>query len=440
LARNTVWMLGGRGLRRVIQAVYFLLIARALGASEYGAFVGAASLVAIVAPFSSWGMGFILVRKVSRDPHAFAPAWGKALSVTALSAALLLCLVVAIANAVFAGAVPLTALLLVAISDLFAVRIVDLATQVFMAVEVLRKSAEVNVFLSLARTFGAMVLTLGVAKPTASSWAVLYLLTGVLAAAYSFVAVSRTLGFPEFGFRLSWAEFQEGFYFAIGLASQTIYNDADKTMLVRLSGLEAAGIYGAAYRIIDASFAPVASVAYAAYARFFQHGAHGISQSLRFAKSLLRYSVAYGLVTATALAIASPALPTLLGADFAAATIALRWLSPLIFFKSIHYFLANSLTGAGFQRHCAAIQLIMAIINVALNLWLMPAYSWRGAAWASIATDGLLAMTLWYTARALIRRANANPLFIETDTTADLTAETELSTYRLRPAGRRQTL
>ncbi len=51
LARNAVWMLGGRGVRMVIQAIYFLVIARALGASQYGAFVGAVSLVAIAFRF-----------------------------------------------------------------------------------------------------------------------------------------------------------------------------------------------------------------------------------------------------------------------------------------------------------------------------------------------------------------------------------------------------
>ncbi len=37
----------------------------------------------------------------------------------------------------------------------------------------------------------------------------------------------------------------------------------------------------------------------------------------------------------------------------------------------------------------------MAVFNVALNFWLIPAYSWRGAAWASLASDGLLAIGCW---------------------------------------------
>ena len=79
----------------VIQAIYFLVIARALGASQYGAFVGAVSLVAIAVPFSSWGMGFILIRKVSRDRTAFRRSWGDALCVTLISGGILLGLNVA---------------------------------------------------------------------------------------------------------------------------------------------------------------------------------------------------------------------------------------------------------------------------------------------------------------------------------------------------------
>jgi len=262
----------------------------------------------------------------------------------------------------------------------------------------------VNVILSLSRLLGAAVLPFAVARPTVSSWTMLYLATGVIAAAYSFVAVTRTLGRPEFALRMSRAEFKEGFYFAIGLASQTIYNDVDKTMLVRLSGLEAAGIYGAAYRIIDASFAPIGSLIYAAYARFFRHGAHGLPEGIRFARKLLAYSVPYGLLTTAVLALVSPVLPKLLGADFADSTAALRWLSPLILFKCIHYFYADSLAGAGFQGIRAAVQLGVAGVNVVLNLWLMPPYSWRGAAWASLVSDGLLLVCLWAVTHGLTRK------------------------------------
>jgi len=46
-------------------------------------------------------------------------------------------------------------------------------------------------------------------------------------------------------------------------------------------------------------------------------------------------------------------------------------------------------------------------LNILLNLWLIPAYSWRGAAWSSLASDGLLAIGLW-TAVSILRRQESS--------------------------------
>jgi O-antigen/teichoic acid export membrane protein len=404
LARNVFWMLSGDGVRLLLQAVYFVVIGRALGVREFGAFVGAVSLVALVAPFSTWGTGFILLKEVARDRTAFSRCWGTALSATAVFGTMLVCLVLLISRAAFGTSVPLRALLLVAVSDAIVVRVLDLATQAFTAVENLRKGAEIYVVLSAGRTLAAVYLSFVVHSPTAQSWALLYLLSGATAAIYGMVTVSRTLGLPRMGFRLSRPEFKEGFYFAVSQASQTIYNDLDKTMLVRLGGLEATGIYGAAYRIVDVSFAPVGALTQATLARFFRHGEKGIAGSTRLAWRILPYSAGYGLVAAAFLFLVSPVLPLVLGKGFTAATWALRWLSPLVFLRSIHYFLANSLSGAGYQGRRALVQIGVVGINVLLNLWLIPAYSWRGAAWASLVSDGALVLGLFAAIISLRRR------------------------------------
>ena len=71
LARNSGWMFLGFGLRIVVQAGYFILIARALGPQQYGAFVGVVALVSIIAPFATMGSGNLLVKNVSRDRSLF---------------------------------------------------------------------------------------------------------------------------------------------------------------------------------------------------------------------------------------------------------------------------------------------------------------------------------------------------------------------------------
>ena len=75
--------------------------------------------------------------------------------------------------------------------------------------------------------------------------------------------------------------------------------------------------------------------------------------------------------------------------------------------KTCHYFAADALTGAGHQALRTLVQVGVAGFNVLLNLWLIPAYSWRGAAWSSLASDGLLAAALW--SCALVLRARSAP-------------------------------
>src|ERR1700747_422734 len=85
LARNTVWMSMGQGLRLIIQALYFVVIARSLGAANYGAFVGVVALVGIAYPFATLGSGNLLVKNVARDPSLFSLYWGRALVTTSLA-------------------------------------------------------------------------------------------------------------------------------------------------------------------------------------------------------------------------------------------------------------------------------------------------------------------------------------------------------------------
>jgi len=397
-------MLGGRGVRIALQAAYFILIARGLGASEYGAFIGAVSLVSLAAAFSGWGFGWMLVEEVSRNRSAFPRAWGNAILMILLSGTVLLCLILLLTHLALGASFSVTVLALVGISDLLVVRLIDLAGQAFQAIEVLRRAAEVDVVLGAVRTLAAVLLFLLKSDPSAFLWSWLYLGSGVIAAVYAFTLVSRKIGLPRLSFNLTRKKMHDGFFYAISVASQTAYNDIDKTMLVRLQSLAATGIYGAAYRIIDVSFVPISALTYASSARFFQHGASGVSSSTQYAKRLLPYVLFYGLLATFVVIAASPLISIILGPRFAESSKAVRWLAPIILFRGIHYLFSNALTGSGLQRLRSVIQIAVAAMNVLLNLWLIPAYSWRGAAYASLICDGSLVLLFWYATQTMIAK------------------------------------
>jgi O-antigen/teichoic acid export membrane protein len=104
------------------------------------------------------------------------------------------------------------------------------------------------------------------------------------------------------------------------------------------------------------------------------------------------------------LLLSSGLVPYILGAEYAPTAEALRWLAVLPIFKALHYFLCDTLTSAGHQGTRTALQAGVAIFNVLINLWIIPVYSWRGAAWSSIASDAALLCAVGIAVAVISRR------------------------------------
>src|ERR1700730_334516 len=364
LARNTMWMFVGQGLRLVIQALYFVAIARSLGTRNYGAFVGVVALVGIVYPFGDFGSGNLLVKNVSREKGLFGTYWGMALTTTAVTSAGLLVGVLLLAHFVLPTTIPLALVTLVAAADLVGLNIITVCAQSFQAFDRLHWTAAINILISASRLIGASVLIAIHHHPSPLQWGYIYFCSTATVAVVACMLVIAKLGSPRFNFLRSAAEFREGFYFSAGMSAQTIYNDIDKTMLARLGSLEATGIYAAAYRLIDVCFVPVSSLLHASYSSSFRAGAGGIGPCLTYAKPLLLRALGYAAFAGLAILLCAGVVPYILGTGYAKTAEALRWLAVLPVLKVIHYFFSNALTGSGHQLWRTIIQVAVAIFNV----------------------------------------------------------------------------
>jgi O-antigen/teichoic acid export membrane protein len=406
LARNTVWTLLGQGSRLLIQGACFVLIARSLGASNYGAFVGAVSLVAVVAPFATWGFGNLLVQNVARDPASFCEWWGNSLVMSFVSGAVLLGGVAGVAHLVMPATISIGLILLVASSDLLAARITDLSCLAFQSMEKMGWTANINIAFSVLRLAGAIAVMVIWRHPTAWQWGAFYCATSFVSAVFSVVVVIWRLGKPKVNPARLASGLVEGFHFATGLSAQTIYNDLDKAMLSRLSTLDATGIYGAAYRFIDVAFLPVRSLLWSASPEFFRAGKHGIQATVDYMKRLLPKAVLYAVLIFLILDLSAPLLPRVLGPEYARSVGALRWLALIPIIRTVHTFYSDALTGAGHQKLRMSLQVFVAVANFLINLWVIPAYSWRGAVWSSLASDFLLLVMVVSATTFLSREAN----------------------------------
>jgi len=403
LRHDALWMMGGQGGAALLQAAYFVLIGRALGSAQYGAFVGVVALVSVGSQFSGLGMEMLLLREVSREPRQFAVSWGRALEVTVAGAAVLLLLAVTLGHLIFARALwPL--LPYVALADGLFGRLLQVASRALQATRQMRWAAVLPAGMSAARAAVAAVffrlVETGRVAATAGGWVAMYWTASAAAALLALVLLTWKLGWPRLG-RVRGGDLSEGLSFAVSSSSISAYNDLDKTLLVSAGQMPAAGIYGAAYRVVDAATMPIYSLFTAATPRFFRAGGRGGSEAGGRAEAvceiealmrrLLGRALPATVLVSVLLFLVAPVLPVALGASFAGAVEALRWLCLLPVLRLLHYTWGTAVTASTSQWRRTAAQAAAAGLNLGLCAWLIPVWSWRGAAWASLATDAALA-------------------------------------------------
>jgi O-antigen/teichoic acid export membrane protein len=228
-----------------------------------------------------------------------------------------------------------------------------------------------------------------------SVWACLYAIAALAATLYAWRMVRKDLGLAD---KPSWlyvrSSLRQGLAFAFGGAALKIYADIDKTMLARLATMEATGAYSAGYRVADLSTVPVISLLTAAMPRFFRAGEGGLHATLAYAHRILLVPLAYSILTGLSLSLCADLLPFVLGVTYVDAVPALRWLAWLPAVSLPRLLLQTLLIGGDRQNHAVRILTAGGLFNIALNMWLIPLWNWRGAVVATYAAETGMALAM----------------------------------------------
>jgi len=150
LARNSAWTFAGQGTSLVIQALHFVALARLLGSSRYGVFVGATALATMVSQYASMGSGLVFLRYVSPNRSHFAEYWGNVLLCT-LTISIVLVLGIQAFGPRLVNRESASILLLVAVGECFCVQLTTCCGQVFQSFEKMRVTASITVLTNLLR-------------------------------------------------------------------------------------------------------------------------------------------------------------------------------------------------------------------------------------------------------------------------------------------------
>lgn len=168
----------------------------------------------------------------------------------------------------------------------------------------------------------------------------------------------------------------------LGLLLSVVYFRIDVFLLEIWAGLDVVALYSAVFRLVDAVRLLPAAVLAVALPRLFG------ARDPRFAS---RLAGGLGLAGVVVAAIGIPAAPSIValtyGSRYAEAVPMLRVLLLSLPLLALNFSLTHQLIGWNGQRAYAWSCGLALVVNLALNVWLIPWLGGVGAAWATVGTE-----------------------------------------------------
>jgi O-antigen/teichoic acid export membrane protein len=231
--------------------------------------------------------------------------------------------------------------------------------------------------------------------------AVAYALGAVLGLALGTVLMARTIGVWRWApARARWgAHAKASLPFAAEDVFTVLLFKLDAVILALLTTEAIVGIYGAAYRVFEATLViPYAlvrafSAMYVYLERDTEPTIHGtFSRSIKLALAgLLPLAVSFGL-------LAEPLITAAFGDEFAEAAGPLRLLAPAIAMLGIVSLSNSVITSRRDPKIVMYITAAITVLNVALNLILIPPYEAAGAAAAMLVSEAIWSVAALFVA------------------------------------------
>ena len=393
LFKDTSWLLIARLINVLVQAAYFVILARTLGAEQYGSFVGITALASLLFPFICLGSDDVLVKEVSVNRGLFATYWGNTLLILLVNSITVTALLLLLSGLIFPDNISLITIAFLLIADLLGLGLQEASNKTMRTVGLADKAAVLIVLTTVGKLLAVLCLIVGIdefnisANSSVKAWSILYFASSLLVGLLAYFAINKLVGKPKLKLSRIKSDIAQGIYFSIGMSASNINNNIDKTMLASMATLDATGIYGSAYRFINIGDVPMIAMFNASYPKFFQQGSLGWKSCLNFARKLLPIILIYGIISFAAFQVFAPIVPQILGTEYRDAISTLRWLAPLPLISALQLLIANTLTGLGHQKVRSIIQMLAAVINIAFNIWLIPLYGLYGAIWATLTSD-----------------------------------------------------
>lgn|GEM_PF-1017926 len=376
---------------KIATAALYIVVARKLGATEFGVYVFGLSFVGVVTAFGYFGQDIVLTREVARDHGRLDEYYSNAMVSRAMFTLPPLLLALLVAS--LAGMSGHTRIVILVLGfGLMGEYMVQVPFAVFQAYERLGLVAVVLIAQRWITTSVAIVaLYLGAGLVTV---VVIYALGTLSAAALGTAMMYRYIGRPRLRVDLRGAlrVTREAFPIGIALVALTVLFRVDMAMLAIFKPTSQVGQYGAAYKLLEttAFFSWAVNIAVLpSLARLSPTTTPTVGEVYQRGLKLV---IAITLPVAVgAIVLAGPVISLLYGAQYHPAAKALALLAPTIALFPISALSSQLFFSQRGRPTVAIVYAIVAVENIALNLFLIPRFSLEGAAAGTSISELLVA-------------------------------------------------
>lgn len=394
IARNIASLASAELITKFLMFILIVLIARYLGDVSYGKYAFAMAFTSFFLILSDLGLSTLTIREVAREKELAGKYLGNLSLVKLILSVVSFLLLVVIINLMN---YPVDTTLAVYIAGMYVV--VSSFNQFFIsffrAFEKMEYEMLVRVFekvIAFTLVISLIYLGHGLIEIMLA-----YLLSGIFSFLISGLIVLKRFTKPEFKVDVSFLKhaIKEALPFGFTAVFVAIYFKIDTVMLSMMKGNAVVGWYNAAYQIIFGLMVLPAAFVNAVFpimSRYYKQS----KESLEIVyETTLRYLLILAIpITAIGFIFSDEVIVLLYGQQYVHSVQALRvliFIVPVIF---LTYLFGNTLQSLNRQWVVNYVAIANAILNVALNLVLIPKYSYIGASIATVVTEilGLVIM------------------------------------------------
>ncbi len=381
---NTLYQLIGKGVSLFLGLYITAFISQSISVQDYGRYVLVVSLVIQIAAISEWGTGFIAVRASSQSLYSKADLFFNLLLsrlvLSTLGMTILLILSFFHTFNIPSSALAIASLIIIPLG------IKNVVNSYFQSITNFRITSLIEI---LSNVLYALLLFAYSRHTINLNFPITALAISTLVASLTgFVLLLRS---QSLNHQIKPHIIKYLFFNAIPVGGQlllfNIYNRLDLYLLQHFQSEVAVARYGLAYKLYENS---ILIAAYFMNSLFPAISSATLSNLRHLYHRSLKTLLVLGVVISISMFIFAPLVISIINPEYSDSISPLRILSLGLVFTYLNHATGYTLTAINRQHYLFLIALVGLLINVSLNLFLIPLYSYHAAAFTTIITEATI--------------------------------------------------